>query len=240
MLALLKALSAQKELRDDLKAFKSDFTENYNALRKQLATQDHQKIIDFFEKVDPTSKQATNFKLLQPGTGLWFLECQEFKKWQETDHGKLWIHGIPGAGKTVLVSLVINTLLGALQKENVLAYFYCDYKEAATHHLSNILRSIAKQIALQDLSLKAFAKLEEYYNKRYQYKDPDSSTKEDDLRNLIKEMTKSFNHVVIIIDGLDECAEDRGHVVEFLVSLGDQQSNNIKTLFSSRNEYDIK
>ena len=240
LLTLLRALSVHKELRDDIRSLKSDFIENRDTVRKHLATQTHQKILDFFEKIDPTNKQATNLKLLQPGTGLWFLECQEFKKWQETDHGRLWVYGILGAGKSVLAALIINTLASTMQKEDALAYFYCDYKDAATHSLSNILGSVAKQIALQDLSLRAFAKLEDSYNKNYQHIDPNHSTNEENLRDLIMEMTQSFNSVVIVIGGLDECATDRAYVVEFLASLGVQTSSTIKTLFSSRDEYDIR
>jgi len=38
------------------------------------------------------------------GTGQWLFQRKEFKHWQESEKSEiLWLHGIPGAGKTKLV-----------------------------------------------------------------------------------------------------------------------------------------
>jgi hypothetical protein len=47
-----------------------------------------------------------------PGTGQWLLERDEFLNWRDDPQSSnvLWCHGIPGAGKTVLSSVVVHKL----------------------------------------------------------------------------------------------------------------------------------
>jgi len=59
-------------------------------------------ILDTFGSFDPSGHQKIAIKLRQPGTGVWFTEGSPFRRWIETPNAKLWLYGIPGAGKTVL------------------------------------------------------------------------------------------------------------------------------------------
>ena len=60
------------------------------------------RILDIIGPFDPSGHQNIAIKLRQPGTGVWFTEGLQFKNWLETSNSKLWLYGIPGAGKTVL------------------------------------------------------------------------------------------------------------------------------------------
>jgi hypothetical protein len=44
--------------------------------------------------VDARKWQDSNIRLRQPGTGIWFIDGDEFKSWVSTDSSKLWINGI--------------------------------------------------------------------------------------------------------------------------------------------------
>jgi hypothetical protein len=118
-----------------------------------------------------------------------------------------------------------------------LAFFYCDYKKTATHHLSNILGCLIKQLVLQDLSRTALTGLTTFYD-RFHQSNPHHLSPEK-LPHLLREVSRSFSAVNIIIDGLDEISFDRSDTVEKLEQI-DIASSHTKTLFASRREFDIE
>jgi Cdc6-like AAA superfamily ATPase len=164
-------------------------------------------------------------------------ESQEFKHWLATPGSHLWLSGIPGAGKTVLASSVIEEALKFSDSKNAVAFFYCDYKNTATQEPLKVLGCIASHLARQNED--CLDKLRVYYKTC----NPDRNTSRPpdkyQLRNLVLEMASHFNNVAILVDGLDECGQTTVEVVELLVSLGDRCPT-IKTLFLSRNEQNIK
>jgi hypothetical protein len=118
-----------------------------------------------------------------------------------------------------------------------LAFFYCDYKNSATHQPLNILGALAKQFATQDE--RCFSCLEALYQT---HKLKDQSTKAptvDELCELLQQMTSFFNSAMIIVDGLDEISQNRAEVAAILTSLN-KPGSTIKTLFSSRREFDLE
>lgn len=53
--------------------------------------------------------------------------------------------------------------------------------------------------------------------------------------------TKSYHQMFIVIDGLDECSEEkRLPILDFIVEASSDQSSNIKVFLSSRKEPDIR
>jgi hypothetical protein len=163
-------------------------------------------------------------------------ESDDFKHWLTTPHSQLWLHGIPGAGKTILASSVIEETLKMGDKDNAVAFYYCDYKNEASHDPLNVLGSLASHIARQDNQF--FDILQNYYKEC----NPDDSISRPAeilrLQNLISEMTEQLSNLAIIVDGLDECGQSTATVVNLLVELGNK--DNVKTLFLSRAEQHIK
>ncbi|MCJ1242962.1 hypothetical protein MMC30_000158 [Trapelia coarctata] len=235
---LMQTLTQQKEIGADLKLVLHESRRRFDEVEAYIAEQKKTMVLKFFEKVSPKRAQRTGLKLLQPGTGTWFLDSEEFVSWTQTGNAKLWVNGIPGAGKTVLLALIIQTLQNALLPYDALAYFYCDYKDTATQDPINILGSLAKQLAMHDL--RSLARLEEFYDRHNNEGTLSAASTVEDLCDLISQISKPFDNVLIIVDGLDECASDRSSLVELLSSLNNAHSNRIKTLFASRDEHDIR
>ncbi|KAL9119191.1 MAG: hypothetical protein Q9187_004254, partial [Circinaria calcarea] len=239
--ALLQAISRHDtSVRSDIKDIKGDLVKlhsRYDIAEEFVTSHHQQKILDFFGRVDPRKHQRSNLGLLHPGTGLWFTEGEDFKLWYREKNAKLWITGIPGAGKTILIAHIIQTLQKPSVEDNAIAYFYCDYKDSATHDPATILGSLAKQFAYRDET--AFSKLECFYN-RYNV-DVRTSTLPalEELRDLISALAECFDNALVVVDGLDECSGDRSIVVGLLTSLMDVPRTNIKCIFASRDEYDI-
>ena len=235
---LLKLLAGQDEITTAINDLSQNSKARFDKLEAYFGNQERQKVLQYFEKASPTRNQATNFKLLQPGTGTWFLSCEEFRTWLDTESSKLWIYGIPGAGKTILMALVIDWIPRNFREDHVLTYYYCDYKTTATQDPVNVLGSIAKQIARHDAQ--AFTVLEKYYQRISSNGDISRSTSAEDLRDVVIDMTTNLSNIFLVVDGLDECASDRSNIVELLTSLNRPSCNDVRVLFASRNEHDIR
>lgn len=235
---LMQTLANQKELGADLKVVLHESRRRFDRVEAYIAEQNKTKVLQFFEKVSPKRAQNTGLRLLQAGTGTWFLDSEEFTSWTETRNAKLWVNGIPGAGKSVLLALIIQTLQTSLSPHDALAYFYCDYMDTATQEPINILGSLAKQLAMHNLQ--SLARLEAFYYQHHNEGNLSATSSMEDLCSLISEISKSFDNTLIIVDGLDECASDRSSLVELLSSLNNAGSYRIKTLFASRDEHDIR
>ncbi|KAF9233735.1 hypothetical protein BU15DRAFT_79803 [Melanogaster broomeanus] len=61
----------------------------------------------------------------------------------------LWVHGKPGAGKSVLISAVIERLSETASNGGVLAYFYCDFRTERSTHAFEVIRSLLTQLLRQ-------------------------------------------------------------------------------------------
>ncbi|MCJ1380882.1 hypothetical protein MMC17_003991 [Xylographa soralifera] len=216
-------------------------------LVQMCATQEHasnlQKIRDW---ISPTSSEHSHqaaLNLYQRGTGQWVFDLPEYKNWIEDKNSALWVYAIPGAGKTILASLIIKNLLSSQGVGT--AYFYCSYKNVDSQRPTNILGSLITQLAL--LNQRAFQEVwESYENCSLNGRLPDRPN-EATLCKLLKIISKQFDEVTIVIDGLDECGSavesfeiDRPQFVLTLSTLHNKNDSNIRLLILSRDEVDIR
>lgn len=121
-----------------------------------------------------------------------------------------------------------------------IAYFYCAYKNAKTHDSLLILGALARQLAVQNP--RCLSTMEQFC--AIDYSAEGSATTGllitlEDLHDLIQSLSAFFDEVMIIIDALDECGNDRSKVVELLSGLN-VHGFNVKILFTSRLETDIE
>ncbi|KAL6716867.1 hypothetical protein ACLMJK_004779 [Lecanora helva] len=118
---------------------------------------------------------------------------------------------------------------------SALAYWFCDYMDPATHDVVKLLGSLASQFAAQDESCFNIA------NRLYQEHSPDGGSvmfyKVEVLKQCLLDMMKCLDHVFIIIDALDECLDNQAEMLETLQDLNNFENDNVKTLFTGRDEY---
>ncbi|KAI5786608.1 hypothetical protein FPQ18DRAFT_239586, partial [Pyronema domesticum] len=92
-------------------------------------------------------------------TGSWFLNTPEFQTWyrlvynnemlDNNPHPALACYGLPGAGKSVMSSLVIDRLSQIFSNNGNqfrLAYVYCDYQDKARQTAAHIIGALLKQL----------------------------------------------------------------------------------------------
>ncbi|KAH6692883.1 ankyrin repeat-containing domain protein [Leptodontidium sp. MPI-SDFR-AT-0119] len=135
--------------------------------------------------------------------GRWFLECDEFKYWKEGRIKVLKGLGEPGAGKTVLSSVVINELMRNSPETPVLCVFL-EKAETLRQTLQAIQGSLLKQLiqfkesGLSPAIRKAFDKAAR------------TNTAPDDnqTRALLKAEIELYSRVYVIVDALDEASDE--------------------------------
>ncbi|KAG0648671.1 Vegetative incompatibility HET-E-1 [Hyphodiscus hymeniophilus] len=240
MSALLSLLDRQDYIKDNLLELKAGI-ERDRAKRTRVEMSKQRKLwLTSLSRVDAQRWQNANIKLRQPGSGNWFTNGPDFQEWLSIKSSKLWVHGIPGAGKTILMASAIQEAMKYTNESHALAYFYADYKVPATHDPKNMLGSLAQQIAVQNE--KCFYTLRDFWgtpgSPGRMYSVAGDPTVEV-LLDLITDLSTHFTDVMIIVDGLDEVAVDRSGAAYTLQSLN-QPSGNVKTLFASRKEIDLE
>ncbi|KAG8673653.1 hypothetical protein FPOAC1_006967 [Fusarium poae] len=198
-----------------------------------------QRILNYFMKADPQDNLATSIKLRHSMTGLWLTESTDFVRWIDTPGSKLWLTGIPGAGKTVLAGSVIQEVLSRSYSRNDIgvAFFFCDYKNPKTWETVNILGAIANQLARQ--RKEAFEILNLYYDDLHPPEHIGNNPDSDELRSKISQMSDLFHRTIIVIDGLDECGDNTDDVVDTLIQMIEDSENTSLAVFS-RDHYNIR
>ncbi|RYN60627.1 hypothetical protein AA0117_g13049 [Alternaria alternata] len=144
--------------------------------------------------------------------------------------------GIPGCGKTILSSTIIEHLLQHCYDDTsvVTAYFYFDFNDTQKQDPELMLRSLLCQLLQRSVVIPKgvdalFSSCENGQRK------PSSHA----LLQVIKEAAQEFTHVYVVLDALDECAQ-RSELMDMLETVAEWQLDNLHLLMTSRKERDIE
>ena len=107
------------------------------------------KIREWLSAPDPNTNFSAAREKCQLETGTWFLESQEFSQWFQLGNQSLWLYGIPRAGKTVLSSSIIESVVSRCDPDTVCAYFYFDSNsmDVKDRTVSSLVSSLLVQIS---------------------------------------------------------------------------------------------
>ncbi|KAJ6475371.1 hypothetical protein C8R45DRAFT_907156 [Mycena sanguinolenta] len=170
-------------------------------------------------------KDASDKK--HPGTGKWLLEnLLEFKEWIYTPMSFLWLHGISGSGKTILSSMIVDTirnLPGVLH-----AFFYFDINSPQQQKVNSLLCSLVYQLSAQLFWPSALSGLWETCQKG------GYPPKNSDLLPILAELG-GHQEIYLLIDALDECSEHT-MLLGALASILEAKLPQIHLLVTSRTE----
>lgn len=137
------------------------------------------------------------------GTGTWFLNTSPFITWRDTPGKTLYCPGIPGAGKTVLTSVIIDHLRPILRDNNAaLAFTYCAYNDHKKTEdlIRSLLKQIASQVPFVPDEVKSLYDLYQSQNK--------PTPRTNDVIQALRSITSRFSRVYVVVDALDECLDD--------------------------------
>ncbi|KAL8289145.1 hypothetical protein RB597_000973 [Gaeumannomyces tritici] len=155
--------------------------------------------------------------------GQWILGHEKMKSWlgQGLRSSVLWVNGIPGAGKSVLASVVVGKLkeIRKDEEENKQdpsshAFFFCEYRDAHRSHALAILSALLSQILTMERDLIPYVD-----HKR----DQKGDTKLESLdlcKELLRVVVKDGPTKYFVVDGIDDCEEpDRRKFFDFILEL---------------------
>jgi len=147
--ALLRCLSLQDAMASDIHDIRTNLQRN-EEIKTRIALNDKRRhVLQYFLIIDPRENYKTCLSLRYPITGFWLTEGETFRSWLRDQGSKIWLSGIPGAGKTVLSGLIIEECIARSTADRAVAYYYCDYKNVKSQVTVNILSSLAAQLAIQ-------------------------------------------------------------------------------------------
>ncbi|KAI0550027.1 hypothetical protein F4679DRAFT_544525 [Xylaria curta] len=195
----------------------------------KLDNQNDDHILNWLSPVDYSSDQYTYINTRQPETGQWLLRSNSYKTWINTRSGTLFCPGIPGAGKTVLTSIVIENLLNAMVAEYGkigVAYIYCNFRRQDELEPDKLLRNLLKQLASP---LPLSDDVRGLYHKSTKRGTQLSS---EDFYMALQSVSALYSRVFIVIDALDEC-QSMGSLSELLSYLFTLQNNIDANIFGT-------
>ncbi|RYN80660.1 hypothetical protein AA0119_g13495 [Alternaria tenuissima] len=194
------------------------------------------KIRSWLSAPDPSTNYHKAHKQRQAETGVWLLEGEQFTRWRERAASRLWLYGIPGCGKTILSSTIIEHLLQHCYDDTSMAtaYFYFDFNDTQKQDPELMLRSLLCQLVQRSVVIPKgvdalFSSCENGQRKASSHA----------LLQVTKEAAQEFTHVYVVLDALDECAQ-RSELMDMLETVAEWQLDNLHLLVTSRKERDIE
>jgi Cdc6-like AAA superfamily ATPase len=142
----------------------------------------------------------------------------------------LFCPGIPGSGKTILTSIVVDYLYTKFHKDPYIgiAYLYCNFRRQHEQKPEDLIASLLKQL-LQGLSSVPESVIS-LYN---QHKDKRTRPSLDEISRTLDSVIATYSKVYIVIDALDECQLSGGYRSIFLSNIFDLQAKTGAKLFTT-------
>ena len=226
-----------------------DIDKTTREIKATVDMQERRRILDWLTPVNYASQQNDFFNRRQVGTGSWLLESSEYRQWFATKGTTLFCQGNPGAGKTMLTSIVVNNIISAFHgSKSGLAYIYCNFRRQNEQKPGHLIASMLRQLAENQSSLPRSVKdlYSHHVSKR-------SRPEIHQLLTVLFSTALDLPRVFIVVDALDECASGgdcRDRLMAELFRLQNQsQVNlfvtsrfvpNIRDMFATCNSLEIR
>ncbi|MCJ1255063.1 hypothetical protein MMC24_002879 [Lignoscripta atroalba] len=137
---------------------------------------------------------------------------------------------MPGAGKTIMVSIVIDYLYNRYRNDNSVgtAYLYCNFRRQDEQKPVDLLACLLKQL-LSDLPNIPMSVRRLYEN----HKDTKTRPSFDEISKELHSMVGAYSKCFIVVDALDECQVSEGGRRKFLSELLGLQTKIGANLFTT-------
>ena len=205
--------------------------------RLELSDKQH-KIRLWLSGADPSLNYNQALRKRHEGTGKWLIEDDIFRDWKQ-DPGSdsiIWLYGIPGCGKTILCSTILEHVLHvcATTSDISVLYFFFDFNDTEKQQHEGMMRSLLSQLSMHFVSVPPV--LETLYTSCMEGgRKPNFEA----LMGTFHEMTTAFRATFIVLDALDECKE-RPEILADIEELSSWEDTNLRILATSRREKEIE
>ncbi|KAL7904725.1 ankyrin repeat-containing domain protein [Trichoderma velutinum] len=136
-----------------------------------------------------------------PNTGQEFVMSDEVQGWVSTRNQTLFCQGVPGAGKTFQMAILVNYLIETFRSDYTVgvAYLYYNFKRQQDQKAEHMLANLVKQLAQNSKPFPASV---------HQLRERHGPTKTrpflGELSDTLAALMQPFSRVFILIDALDE------------------------------------
>ncbi|KAK3385296.1 vegetative incompatibility protein het-e-1 [Podospora didyma] len=212
-----------------------DIKAELQKLQDSMSDSERREVIHWLERINPSPLHNMAFAKHEPHTSIWLPRLPEWKSWLDCNAPNrfLWIHGLPGAGKTVLASFIIEELRQFCQNSPegcIYVYYYCHYshnQDEAKPFLSWVLGQVCRQTRWVP------RQLEDLYDRGWEASIPE-------LENILEIVLERLDVLYIVIDAVDESCPREDLLGLIATMVLDKRFRKIRMLATSRPYYDIE
>ena len=165
-------------------------------------------MLRWLTSVEYHSQQHQFRETRMSGTGQWLLNSAKFQAWRSATRRTLFCYGIPGAGKTILTSIVVDDLYKShsTKQTTPVAYIYCNFRQQGQHgsqKVDDLLISLLKQLAqgLPSLPAPIITLYQAHHTKL-------TRPSREELLKALRSVVTLFSNTFVVLDALDELSDD--------------------------------
>ncbi|KAF3284331.1 hypothetical protein TWF970_011549 [Orbilia oligospora] len=205
-------------------------------IHSNMDKEENRQIISWLTGTDYESIHADYRKKRMSGTGEWITDSTEFLEWLRGDKQTLFCTGRPGAGKTIITTIVIDWLQEVMPHEDNgdigIAHIYFNYKRHGGETVETIIANLLGQLSRRLSSMPSSVR--DLYERDAKGQKP----KIEQYLEALSSVAALYSKVLILVDALDEC--HLGERRRFLTQIFNFQTKSGANLFmTSRDIPDI-
>ncbi|KAI9856111.1 MAG: hypothetical protein M1813_009229 [Trichoglossum hirsutum] len=232
-------LSIQDKARmihDTTQGMQENFAKLHQSFTSMRMDDQREKIHRWLSPPDPSFNHNEACKKRQAETGTWFVRSEQFADWKTNPNSFLWLHGIPGCGKTILTSTIVEDVLQHchLGRTLAVAYFYFDFNDVEKRQHEKMICSLITHLSIQSASTPRA--LESLFSSCMNGQRRPTT---GELLETLRQMVQTFDETFIILDALDECKK-RQELLEDIEIFAEWKTERLHILVTSRREKDIE
>lgn len=227
-------LTISKEIRQETKQIR-EYSQK-TLFRQDVSEQ--RMVFEWLSTVDAAECHHTARAKHEPGTGDWVLDSEDFDLWLTGTREMIWLYGIPGSGKTVHCSTIIDHVQKICKNSekpvSFCIYYYFDFKDRRRQTFDGFIRSALAQVCQQSTIFPREV-MNLYADKSKKGQDPNTATLVETFLILLKQTGKTY----IILDALDECLAQK-EVFDLILRIKESPEWSANIMVASRVEQQIQ
>lgn len=202
--------------------------ETVNVISKNVDSlqndQERRAIIEWLDATDYSAQQRDHLEKRQKRTCEWLLESDEFRSWLAEAGQTLFCPGIPGTGKTIAASIVVDHLCRKFQNDDSvgIAFIFYNYQQPQT--LAELYSSLLGQL-IYPRGAKSITQLYNDHTRR------GTRPSSEEVFNALNRAISEYSRVFLIIDALDECGVSDNVRLGIIAGLFKLQNGTTANLF---------
>ncbi|OCK95650.1 purine and uridine phosphorylase [Cenococcum geophilum 1.58] len=219
-------VEAEKRISDIL----SGVQDSVDKLLRREHDQEHKTILEWLTPIDYAPQQSDILSRRQEGTGQWLLDSKEFNLWLNQSQLTLFCPGMPGAGKTIITSIIVEYLWTRFENDATvgIAYLYCNFGRQYEQKPADLLASLLKQLVQGRSSVPE--SVENLYERHRKKRTRPSF---DEVSKVLDSVIREYSRTFILTDALDEYQISYEYRRKFLSETFDLQAKTGANLFAT-------